>query len=132
MALSLTITQLGHALSEEDLAKKTQNPISDLISVPFQNNFDFNIGPHDRTRYTLNIQPVIPFNITKNWNLITRTIVPVRYQPDVTQNSGGEFGLGDINTSWWLSPSKPGKIVWGIGPILQFRSATDDTLGTGK
>ena len=59
VVLSLTITQLGHAQSEEDLAKKTQNPISDLISIPFQNNFDFNIGPHDRTRYTLNIQPVI-------------------------------------------------------------------------
>lgn len=132
MALSLTITQLGHAQSEEDLAKKTQNPLSDLISVPFQNNFDFNIGPHDRTRYTLNIQPVVPFGISENWNIITRTIVPVLYQPDVTSNSGGEFGLGDINTSWWLSPSKTGKLVWGIGPILQFPTATDDTLGTGK
>lgn len=132
LVLSLTLTSIAQEQSEADLAKKTQNPISDLISVPFQNNFDFNMGPHDRTRYTLNIQPVIPFNITENWNLITRTIVPVRYQPDVTENSGGEFGLGDINTSWWLSPSKPGKIVWGIGPILQLRTATDDTLGTGK
>ncbi|MCH7519382.1 MAG: neuromedin U, partial [Candidatus Dadabacteria bacterium] len=120
------------ANEDEDLAKQTQNPLSDLISVPFQNNFDFNIGPHDRTRYTLNIQPVVPFGISENWNIITRTIVPVLYQPDVTSNSGGEFGLGDINTTWWLSPSKTGKLVWGIGPILQFPTATDDTLGTGK
>ncbi len=132
VALSLTMTQLGHAQSESDLAKKTQNPLADLISLPFQNNFDFNMGPHDRTRYTLNIQPVIPFHLTEKWNLITRTIAPVRYQPDVTQNSGGEFGIGDINTSLWLSPSKLGKLVWGIGPILQFPTATDDTLGSGK
>jgi len=54
------------------------------------------------------------------------------YQPDATSNSGGEFGLGDINTTWFLSPSKPGKLIWGLGPILQFPTATDDTLGTGK
>ena len=64
LALSVTITQMGHAQSESDLAKQTQNPVSDLIRVPLQNNFDFNIGPHDRTRYTLNIQPVIPFGIS--------------------------------------------------------------------
>ncbi len=103
-----------------------------MISIPFQNNFDFNIGPHDRTRNTLNIQPVIPFGISENWNIITRTIVPVLYQPDVASNSGGESGLGDINTTWFLSPSKPGKLIWGLGPILQFPTATDDTLGTGK
>ena len=132
LTLSFAVTSIAQEESDTDLAKETQNPLADLISLPLQNNFDFNTGPFDRTRYTLNIQPVIPFSISENWNLITRTIVPVRYQPDVTQNSGGEFGLGDINTSWFLSPSKPGALVWGIGPILQLRTATDDTLGTGK
>lgn len=132
LVLSITITQTGHAQSESDLAKQAQNPVSDLISVPLQNNFDFNIGPHDRTRYTLNIQPVIPFGISENWNIITRTIAPVLYQPDIAISSGGETGLGDINTTWFFPPSKLGKLIWGIGPILQFPTATDDTLGTGK
>ena len=122
---------LSHA-DEEELAKQTQNPLADLISVPFQNNIGFNLGPHDRTQNVLNIQPIIPFNLTDNWNLITRTIVPVIYQPDVLSNSGGEFGLGDINMTLFLSPSKPGKLIWGLGPIVSFPTATDKTLGTDK
>ncbi len=103
-----------------------------MISVPFQNNIGFNLGPHNRTQNVLNIQPIIPFNLTDNWNLITRTIVPVIYQPDVLSNSGGEFGLGDINMTLFLSPSKPGKLIWGLGPIVSFPTATDKTLGTDK
>jgi hypothetical protein len=117
---------------DEDLAKQTQNPVSDLISVPFQNNTNFNLGPHNRTQNVLNIQPVIPFNLTKNWNLITRTIAPVIYQPDVTSRSGGEFGLGDINLTLFLSPAKSGKLIWGVGPIVSLPTATDKTLGTDK
>lgn len=128
----LLLVQSSYADEDEDLAKKTQNPVSDLISVPFQNNIDFNIGPNDRTRNILNIQPVVPINLTKNWNLITRTIAPVIYQPDITSNSGGEFGLGDINMTLFLSPSKPGKLIWGIGPIISLPTATDKTLGTDK
>lgn len=117
---------------EEDLAKQTQNPVADLISVPFQNNTNFNLGPNNRTQNILNIQPVIPFNLTENWNLITRTIAPVIYQPDITSNSGGEFGLGDINLTLFLSPSKPRKLIWGLGPIISLPTATDKTLGTDK
>ena len=105
VALSLTITQIVHAQSEEesdtDLAKETQNPLADLISIPLQNNIDFNVGPNDRTRYILNIQPVIPFKLSENWNLITRTILPVIYQPNVLSNSGGNTGLGDLNFTTW-------------------------------
>jgi len=96
---------------DEDLAKQTQNPVADLISVPFQNNTNFNLGPHDRTQNILNIQPVIPFKLTVSWNLVSRTIAPVIYQPDITSNSGGEFGLGDINLTLFLSPSKAGKLI---------------------
>ena len=118
--------------SDTDLAKQTQNPVADLISLPFQNNIDFNVGPNDRTRYTLNIQPVIPLHIAENWNLITRTILPVIYQPDVLSNSGGNTGLGDLNFTAWLSPRKAGKFIWGAGSTLVMPTATEDTTGTDK
>ena len=120
------------AQSHADLAKQSQNPIANLISLPFQNNINFGIGPHSRTQNLLLIQPVIPISLGKNWNLISRTIAPVLYQPEVDSNSGGEFGLGDINQSLFLSPKNPGRIIWGIGPIVQFPTATDNVLGTGK
>ena len=116
----------------EDLAKQSQNPIASLITVPFQNNINFGIGPHDRTQNLLLIQPVIPISLGDKWNLVSRTIAPVLYQPEVDSNSGGEFGLGDINESLFLSPKNPGKIVWGVGPVVQFPTATDNVLGTGK
>ncbi len=121
----------GQEASTEELARAAQNPIADLISVPFQNNINFGIGPHDRTQYVLNIQPVIPFS-WGGWNVITRTIAPVISQPDVNESDGSTFGLGDINTTWFLSPAKPGKLLWGLGPILSFPTATDEALGSEK
>jgi hypothetical protein len=121
----------GQEPSTEELAKAAQNPIADLISVPFQNNTNFGIGPHDRTQNILNIQPVIPFSVA-DWNVITRTIAPVISQPDVNESDGSTFGLGDINTTWFLSPAKPGKLLWGLGPILSFPTATDEALGSEK
>jgi hypothetical protein len=135
---SYSFSQVPHpeiyepTVEQPDLAKQAQNPIANLISVPFQNNINFGLGPHDRTQNLLLIQPVIPIHLTDGLNLITRTIAPVLYQPEVESNSGGEFGLGDINESLFFSPSKPSKILWGVGPIVQFPTATDDTLGTGK
>jgi hypothetical protein len=118
--------------SASELAKKTQNPVADLISVPFQNNFNFGVGPGNDLQYVLNIQPVIPVRINAEWNLITRTIAPVIHQPEMTPGAGSTTGLGDINTSLFLSPAKPGKFIWGVGPILQFPTASDDDLGTDK
>lgn len=82
----------GLAQDEADLAKQTQNPVSDLISVPFQNNTNFGIGPGDDTQNVLNIQPVWPFKLNERWNLITRTIVPVISQPSVLTGNDSEFG----------------------------------------
>ena len=121
----------GQEPSQEDLAKQSQNPISNLISLPFQNNTNFGIGEFDRTQNVLNIQPVIPVNLGK-WNLISRTIAPVIYQPDSSQSSGGEFGLGDINYTGFLSPAAAGSVTWGVGPIISLPTATDDSLGSGK
>jgi hypothetical protein len=118
--------------SDSDLAKQTQNPLADLISLPFQNNFDFNIGPNDRTQYTLNIQPVAPFKLTEKWSLITRTIFPLLYKPDILENSGGVFGIGDTTFTSFISPRDSGKLIWGVGPIFLLPTATDDKLGTGK
>ena len=115
-----------------DLQKATQNPIASLISVPLQSNTNFGVGPLDRTQNVLNIQPVIPVQVSKKWNLITRTIVPLIYQPDVTQRNLGVMGLGDINPTFFLSPAKPGKLIWGIGPSFILPTATNSVLGQGK
>ncbi len=123
---------MSFGATNEELAKKTQNPVADLISVPFQNNMEFGVGPHNRMKNVLNVQPVWPFKLNERFNLITRTIIPIIRQPDLTQDTGDTNGLGDINTSLFLSPSKPSPVIWGVGPILQFPTATDEVLGTRK
>lgn len=118
---------------EAELAKKLQNPVADLISVPIQNNWDFNIGPEDAMRYTANIQPVIPFSIAEDWNVITRTILPVIYAEEPVKGFGDKSGLGDTLQSFFLSPKKPvGGWILGAGPAFQWPTSTDDALGNGK
>ena len=111
------------------LAKKLSNPVSDLISVPFQFNYDDGFGPKDGGRITLNIQPVIPFSISENWNLITRTIVPVIYQESPAASIGDESGLGDITQSFFFSPKKPvGGWILGAGPVALWPTGTNPYL----
>jgi hypothetical protein len=118
--------------SEEDLAKKVQNPVADLISVPFQNNFNFNVGPEDDLQYMLNIQPVVPIHLSKDWNLITRTILPIISQPGFTADQDRVNGMGDIQLTGFLSPSNSEGLIWGVGPIVQFPTNTDDRLGNDR
>jgi hypothetical protein len=119
--------------SAGDLAKATQNPVASLISVPLQNFTDFNIGPFGRNRNTvLQFQPVVPIQLSENWNLITRTIGALVYQPNIAQPQQGTFGLNDINPSFFLSPARAGKIIWGAGPTFLLPTASDNVLGTGK
>jgi hypothetical protein len=115
--------------SAAELQKKVQNPVSNLISVPLQSNIDFGIGPYDRTRNTLNIQPAIPLQLSESVNIIVRTIIPVVLQPDPPTPNQEAFGLGDINPSFLFSPAKPGKLIWGMGPAFLLPTATDRTLG---
>jgi hypothetical protein len=114
------------------LAKAAQNPIADLISFPLQNNTAFGIGPYQRAQNELLIEPVIPLHITKDWNLITRTIWPQIVQPDSTQPTQGWTGFGDLNPSFFFSPSAPHKVTWGAGPTLVLPWATAEQLGQGK
>lgn len=130
--LAISGTAQENAKQTENLAKATQNPVASLISVPVQNNVNFNIGPYGREQNVLNIQPVIPVRISENWNLITRAITPIIYQPDYTQKQNGTFGLGDMNPTFFLSPAKPGKLIWGVGPTFVLPTATNQVLGQGK
>lgn len=132
LLLLLVLAAPVRAQDDSELAKKTQNPVAELISVPLENNFQFGVGPQDDVQYILNIQPVVPFRLTDHWNLISRTILPVIKQPELVPGSGQTFGLGDIQQSFFLSPAKPGALIWGAGVTLQLPTATDDVLGQGK
>jgi hypothetical protein len=120
-----------------ELAKKLSNPIASLISVPFQFNFDRGYGPDDDgERYVLNVQPVIPISLNEEWNLISRTIVPIVHQDDLFPGAGDQTGLGDIVQSLFFSPKAPlggpGGLIWGAGPVFLIPTATDDLLGSEK
>jgi len=117
------------------LAQELTNPLADLMTIPIQMNYDRDIGPlDDGWKLQTNIQPVIPFSLTDDWNLISRTIVPVIYQDDIFPGAGSQFGLGDINLSLFFSPRKPtsGGLIWGVGPVLLLPTATDSLLGAKK
>lgn len=117
--------------SEIELAKTVQNPLSAIISLPFQNNIDFGVGPYDRTRNTLNIQPVVPIALGQ-MTLINRIILPVVYGPDPTASKGGAFGLGDLSYSAFLAPPPTGRFVLGFGGSIVFPTRTDPLLGPGE
>jgi hypothetical protein len=123
------------ASNADQLRKAAQNPVASLISVPVQNNNNFGIDPGDRTQDVLNIQPVIPVKVSDNWNLIIRWITPIIYQPFPAPSPApqvGVYGLGDMQPTFLLSPRKPHKLIWGVGPIFQLPTATSHYLGQGK
>jgi hypothetical protein len=121
--------------SDAELAQELSNPLADLMSIPFQMNYDGDIGPKDDGwKLQTNIQPVIPFHLTEEWNLISRTILPVISQKDIFPGAGSQFGLGDTSVSLFFSPKKPtsGGVIWGVGPVVLLPTATDSLLGAKK
>jgi len=118
---------------EAELAKKLNNPVASLISVPIQNNWDFGIGPENAMKYTANIQPVIPITLNKDWNLILRTILPVIYAESPVKGGADHSGLGDVTQSFFLSPKAPvGGWILGAGPVGYYPTASERELGGGK
>jgi len=115
-----------------DLAAKLSNPVSDLVSVPFQFNWEQNVGPSKLTRFVLNVQPVVPFAVNPRWNMIVRIIAPLISQPPLADGGSATSGIGDITTSFFFSPAKASKFMWGAGPVFVLPSTSEPTLGSGK
>ncbi len=134
-AALLIVTTASAQVESEELSKKLQNPVAQLISVPMQLNYDKDIGANDDgSLWQLNIQPVYPFTLNEDWHLISRTILPLIHQEDISAKSKEEFGLGDITQAFFLSPSEPTERgwVWGAGPVILLPTASDEALGTEK
>ncbi len=117
--------------SASDLAKKLQNPIGDLYSFPFQNNTNLGYGPHKGTQNLLNIQPVIPIHLNSDWNIITRTILPLVWQPSLQPARTVPFGTGPTLFSAFLSPANPvNGWLWAVGPVIQIPTISNESLGS--
>jgi hypothetical protein len=140
LALILSISIVGsivrHSVAQDanELAKKLSNPIASLISVPIQYNFDQRYGPlDDGQKQVLNIQPVIPISLNEDWNMISRTILPLVWQEDLAPGAGSQHGIGDVVQSLFFSPKEPTKgLIWGIGPVFLLPTGTDPMLSGEK
>ena len=126
------LVQPARAQESPEIAKQAQNPIANLISVPFENDFNPQTGLNKEDSYVLQMKPVVPFRLSNDWTLITRTIIPVIQVPDLAPGVRGATGLGDVQESLFLSPAKAGPVIWGAGPVISFPTATQDILGTKK
>jgi hypothetical protein len=123
----------SYAQDAPELAKLVQNPIAKVISLPLQNNLTFGVGPDHDPQNVLNIQPVLPLRLNDDWNVITRTIIPVVYEPALAPGAGATGGLGDTSLALYFSPARPYRsVIWGVGPAFSFATATRKELGQQK
>jgi hypothetical protein len=107
--------------------------VSDAVKVPFSEAIDFDAGPYGRTAYSLQILPVIPLQMTENWLLVPRIVAtPVAYLPDVTRATGGSTGVWDTIATFFITPARTGRLIWGVGPALLIPTATNTSIGAGK
>jgi hypothetical protein len=115
-------------VTSQDLAKSVHNPFEDFVKVPIEADTNFNVGPRHNVGQSLNVEPVFPFHLNSEWDLIARPNLTLTYLPSPHE----QFGLEDLQTLFYLTPSSASKWIWGIGPIFEFPTATDKQLGTGK
>jgi hypothetical protein len=134
-------TAQDQAAVQAAIIKASQNPVGNIAIIPFQNNFNYGVGPYARLQYNLNLQPVVPIMLNQNLNLIARIITPINNNPSSAPpevcasafGCPGTFGIGDLNPQFFFAPkTKPGALIWGVGPQMLFPSATPATLGAGK
>ena len=126
------LTLLSPWARADELAQLVQNPIAKVISFPFQDNLTFGVGPQSDQQNVLNIQPVLPFDVGDDWNLITRTIVPIIHEPVRVPGGESSNGIGDTSVALYFSPAHPGSVIWGVGPAFTFATASHRELGQGK
>jgi len=132
-ALSLSPSaQAQSGSSEEDLVKATANPVAAMISLPLQSNWERGFGPDNKLRYTLNVQPVIPVKLNDDWNLVTRTIVPVVHMPALETGQSDTWGISDTTLSLLVSPSKVSRLIWAAGGVFLLPTASADVLASKK
>jgi hypothetical protein len=126
------VVQRVDAQETSEIAKQAQNPIASVISVPFENDFNPQTGINKDDSYVLEMKPVVPIALSNDWNVITRTIIPVIQVPDLVPGVNGTSGVGDVQLSLFLSPTKAGPVIWGAGPVISFPTASQEILGTKK
>lgn len=130
LAGCLVLSGVARGQDASNLAQQVQNPLANLVSLPIQLNYNLDSGPEERTAFNMNLQPVIPFP-GKEWNVITRTIIPINSVPQGDTDS--IFGIGDTTMSLFFSPAKAGKLIWGVGPEIGLPTASNqEVLGSGK
>lgn len=132
VAISASGVQSSKHLSDAELLKAAQNPVADLVSVPIEFVHDTRIGPYNRSSQSMSLQPVIPMSLTRDWMLISRTILPLNWQAKSDQPAGAYFGIGDIGQSLFLVPKNTGDLIWGVGTAMLLPTASKSELGTGK
>jgi hypothetical protein len=120
------------AQESSEIAKQAQNPIANLISLPLESDFLPQTGINRQDSYVLQIKPFVPFPLSSEWNLITRTIIPIIQEPEPVLGVSGASGLGDVQESLFFSPAKAGALIWGVGPVISVPTATQGILGTRK
>jgi hypothetical protein len=109
-----------------------QNPIANVVSIPFQDNTSYDVGPLKRTENVLIVQPVVPFSLGGDWSVVSRWVTPIISAPRVSSAADPRSGLGNLEPQFYFTPTHPGSIIWGIGPEVWMPTASDKTLGVNK